>query len=64
MAATYNSIVLWVLVPVLAVYFHYLRFLRVKRDWREPPVIRPTIPLIGHIIGLLRYGTDYYAIIK
>lgn len=64
MAASYNSTAIWLLAPVALVHLLYLRFLRVKRDPREPPVIRPTVPLIGHIIGLLRYGTDYYAIVK
>ena len=31
-----------------------------KRDSREPPVLRSSIPYIGHILGLLRHGTRYY----
>lgn len=27
----------------------------------EPPLIRPKIPIVGHLIGLLRYGTGYYS---
>lgn len=64
MMASYSSTTIWVLAPVAMAYLLYLRFLRVKRDPREPPVIPPTIPLIGHIVGLLRYGTEYYAMIK
>lgn len=64
MVVSYNSTAIWVLAPMVLAYLLYLRFLRAKRDPREPPVISPTIPLIGHIIGLMRYGTDYYAMIK
>lgn len=28
----------------------------------EPPAVRPSIPYLGHIIGLLRHGTKYYEI--
>ncbi|ATY64412.1 Cytochrome P450 [Cordyceps militaris] len=30
-------------------------------DPREPPVVRPTIPLIGHVIGIMRGGPTYYS---
>lgn len=30
----------------------------------EPPVLSPSIPYIGHIIGLLRHGTRYYQITR
>ena len=30
----------------------------------EPPLVSHSIPYIGHIIGLLRYGTRYYEIIR
>ncbi|KAJ8114735.1 hypothetical protein OPT61_g3452 [Boeremia exigua] len=33
--------------------------LRFKVDPREPPVIYPSIPLIGHIIGAIREGSLY-----
>jgi hypothetical protein len=36
-------------------------FVAVRRpDSREPPYIKPGIPLIGHIVGILRYGVPYY----
>lgn len=34
--------------------------LRFKVDPREPPVIYPRIPLIGHIIGTLKEGSLYF----
>ena len=45
----------------LAVLFAFLasNFFRLKTDPREPPVIYPRIPFIGHIIGLVREGPIY-----
>jgi hypothetical protein len=36
---------------------HFLGF---KPVANEPPVIKPTIPYVGHILGLIRHGTLYY----
>lgn len=33
-------------------------------DSREPRRIHPKVPVIGHFLGLLRYGWDYYGIIR
>ena len=30
------------------------------RDPREPPILRPTIPIIGHLIGLIRLSHNYH----
>ncbi|KAF2179836.1 cytochrome P450 [Zopfia rhizophila CBS 207.26] len=35
-----------------------------KPDPREPPVLHPKVPFIGHIIGLLSNGTKYYATVS
>ena len=35
-------------------------FFGFKSDPKEPPVISPTIPWVGHIIGLARYGLKYF----
>jgi hypothetical protein len=34
---------------------------RYARDPREPPVVGSTIPVLGHIFGLLRFGVGYFA---
>ncbi|KAL3483061.1 cytochrome P450 [Aspergillus germanicus] len=34
---------------------------RYVRDPREPPVVGSTIPVLGHIFGLLRFGVGYFA---
>ncbi|CAM1501492.1 Fc.00g034760.m01.CDS01 [Cosmosporella sp. VM-42] len=32
-------------------------------DPREPPLIKPSIPLIGHIIGIIKHQSDYHRIV-
>jgi hypothetical protein len=34
-----------------------------KLEGREPPVIPPKIPFIGHLVGLLRNGFRYYSLV-
>ena len=29
-------------------------------DPREPPFVKPRVPLIGHALGLLRHGSNYW----
>lgn len=49
-----------VLLPsVLIVLFLWILSLN-KVDPREPPVIKPAIPVVGHIINLVRNGLSYY----
>lgn len=31
-----------------------------RRDVQEPPYIRPRIPLIGHVLDILKKGTPYF----
>jgi hypothetical protein len=38
--------------------------LRVSLDPREPLVVHPKIPLIGHIIGMLKEGPWYFRIVR
>lgn len=35
-----------------------------RDDPREPPRISPRVPLLGHILGLMRNGTSYYGKIR
>ncbi|KAH6884112.1 cytochrome P450 [Thelonectria olida] len=39
------------------------RFLTPRLDPREPPVVKPTIPYVGHILGIIRHQNDYHRII-
>ena len=42
-------------------YLALNHFLGVRLDEKEPPLVPSTIPFIGHILGLVRSGTKYYA---
>lgn len=33
-------------------------------DPREPPRVSPSIPIIGHVLGLVRHGAKYYTITR
>lgn len=33
-------------------------------DPEEPPVVRPSIPFFGHIIGLLRHHNNYFTLLR
>ncbi|KAF6838049.1 prostacyclin synthase [Colletotrichum plurivorum] len=48
---------LWVLV------YGFRQLLLAKVDPREPPVLKPRIPFIGHIVGLLKHQHSYYKIL-
>lgn len=51
----------WILTALAAVIVAFLyRFSPARLDPREPPALKAAIPLIGHIIGLLRHGIDYF----
>jgi hypothetical protein len=45
---------------VIAVGVFLSNLLRPKLDPREPPIVHPKVPLLGHIIGMLREGPLYY----
>lgn len=32
-------------------------------DAREPQAVKPRIPIIGHLIGMISHGTDYLSTI-
>ena len=33
-------------------------------DIRQPPVVKPKIPVIGHILGMLKYQSLYFDILR
>ncbi|KAK0666039.1 putative cytochrome P450 E-class, group IV [Cercophora samala] len=35
-----------------------------RADPREPPLLKPIIPFVGHIIGLIRHQADYHRILQ
>ncbi|KAM0211938.1 hypothetical protein ACHAQI_005092 [Fusarium lateritium] len=55
-----SSTILYTAVLAAAVALSLLnRLLTPRIDPREPPVVKPRIPWIGHIIGVIRHQADY-----
>jgi hypothetical protein len=60
-----SSTVLYTVVLAAAVALSLLnRLLTPRIDPREPPVVKPRIPWIGHIIGVIRHQADYNRILQ
>ena len=57
-----DLVYLCVAVAVLLALILGVRLLTSPIDGREPPLVSPSIPVFGHVLGLLRYGVPYYAI--
>lgn len=49
-----------VLMVVAAMGLLLWQTIRIKMDPREPALLRPWIPFIGHLIGMLRYHQAYF----
>ena len=49
-----------VLIVVAALGLLLWQRIRIKMDPQEPPLLRPWIPFIGHLIGMLRYHQAYF----
>lgn len=49
-----------IILAVLAVLLIIRQRLAVQLDPREPPILKPKVPYIGHIIGLLRYHGAFF----
>ena len=60
MAGTFNLITLFSVAAALLIWFVLDRRYAPKHSPREPPMVSSSIPYIGHILGLLQYGTRYY----
>ena len=57
-----DLVCLCVAITILPAFVFCVRLLRSPVDAREPPLVSPSIPVFGHVLGLLRYGVPYYAI--
>ena len=53
-----------IILGVVAVLLVCWQRLSVQCDPREPPLLKPSIPYIGHIIGLFRYNGEYFEKLK
>jgi hypothetical protein len=49
-----------VLVVVAALGLLIWQKAHIKMDPREPPLLRPWIPFVGHLIGMLQYHQRYF----
>ncbi|KAH6716877.1 cytochrome P450 [Leptodontidium sp. 2 PMI_412] len=49
-----------IILGIAAVVLVCWQRLSVKCDPQEPPLLKPSIPYIGHIIGLFRYNGEYF----
>ena len=52
------SIIIAVITGGAIVVLQHL--LKIQKDPREPPCLYSRIPLVGHLIGLMRNGADYF----
>lgn len=51
-------------VIILVIAFIFLGLFGPRYDSREPIVLPQKIPFLGHLLGLLRYGLNYYTTIR
>ena len=58
---SYPPLILLSIIAACLLVWH--RF-RAQMDPLEPPQLKPRIPLVGHLIGMLRYHTVYLEMIK
>lgn len=54
-----RTLILTILAVILCVGILISHSFRIKVDPREPPVVYPKAPFIGHIIGMVREGPLY-----
>ena len=64
MEGTPNLISLFLLAAAIALWFVLDYLYAPRHETNEPPVVSSSIPYVGHILGLLRYGTKYYQITR
>lgn len=56
--------VLGIVVALVAGCYLLQGFIFSRRDPQEPPYIRPSIPLIGHLLGYINRGPPYFSDIE
>lgn len=39
----------------------YMVYQKSRRDPREPPLVSSRIPVIGHLLGQVMYGNEYWS---
>lgn len=51
-------------VSIALIIFALSKFLTPELDPLEPPCLKPTIPLVGHIIGIIQHQSNYHKILR
>lgn len=54
---------LW-LAALAAVLYFLGKVITPKVDQHEPPILKPRLPLIGHITGLMKYEANYFSFLR
>ena len=57
---TSPATVLLTFIGIFSVFYGIHFLVNPQHHPKEPPVVTSSIPLIGHIIGLIWHGTRYY----
>ncbi len=59
-----GKILAGILITIILLVFILQHFLTPKNDSREPPIATPSVPLIGHLLGIIQYQSNYHKILK
>jgi hypothetical protein len=62
--ANMNLIPLLVLSIILYGVLRLLEVRKCKITTSEPPIVYSRIPIVGHALGLFRYGVSYYRMLR
>jgi hypothetical protein len=60
---TLNPVIVAIAVAILTALLLLWRKSDVSLDPDEPPIALPRIPFIGHILGLMWYQIEYFAML-
>lgn len=52
--------VVYILLGVFLVSTAIDKYFEYQLNPKEPPLLPQRLPLIGHLLGFLRYGSEYY----
>lgn len=53
-----------IVAAVVAAAFLLLNFSTSRLDPREPTAVKSSIPLIGHLIGIIRHQAKYFLLLQ
>jgi hypothetical protein len=53
-----------ILAGILLLIFVADRIMTPRMEQQEPPLLKPTVPWIGHIVGLIQKSAGYFMILR